>query len=459
MTVGTARPLPLPGRDWRALLQLAWPMLIGQLAQIGMGVVDTVMAGAVGRTDLAAVAVGFSMWMPVYVMCLGVLSAVTATVARAEGAKDRAALAASVRQGVWLAGGLAAIALTLMLHGDHLLVFMGVDPAVRPMAALYLEGMAIGAPAMMLFLVLRGLTEGGGSSRPVMVIQVLAFLSNVPLNYLFIHGELGLPALGGAGCGWASGFVMWIQLTALAVLTRRRWRPLLHGFGAVEPRRLWSMLRLGFPVGAAMFAETSIFALVALLIGRLGATTLAAHQIALNFSALLFMVPTSLGLALTVKVGHALGAGEPARARRYAAQGAWSAVFFACCSAFALLVFPYSIVSLYTPDEAVRQLAVTILAYSAAFQLSDGLQVTAAGSLRGYHDTRMTMVITLLAYWGVGMPLGYALGLTDLLGPRQGVLGLWTGLVAGLTVAALLLNARLLRISGRHLRAAGLAVP
>ncbi|MCC6716135.1 MAG: MATE family efflux transporter, partial [Gammaproteobacteria bacterium] len=189
------------------------------------------------------------------------------------------------------------------------------------------------------------------------------------------------------------------------------------------------------------------------------ATTLAAHQIALNFSALLFMVPTSLGLALTVKVGHALGAGEPARARRYAAQGAWSAVFFACCSAFALLVFPYSIVSLYTPDEAVRQLAVTILAYSAAFQLSDGLQVTAAGSLRGYHDTRMTMVITLLAYWGVGMPLGYALGLTDLLGPRQGVLGLWTGLVAGLTVAALLLNARLLRISGRHLRAAGLAVP
>ncbi len=459
MTVGTARPLPLPGRDWRALLQLAWPMLIGQLAQIGMGVVDTVMAGAVGRTDLAAVAVGFSMWMPVYVMCLGVLSAVTATVARAEGAKDRAALAASVRQGVWLAGGLAAIALTLMLHGDHLLVFMGVDPAVRPMAALYLEGMAIGAPAMMLFLVLRGLTEGGGSSRPVMVIQVLAFLSNVPLNYLFIHGELGLPALGGAGCGWASGFVMWIQLTALAVLTRRRWRPLLHGFGAVEPRRLWSMLRLGFPVGAAMFAETSIFALVALLIGRLGATTLAAHQIALNFSALLFMVPTSLGLALTVKVGHALGAGEPARARRYAAQGAWSAVFFACCSAFALLVFPYSIVSLYTPDEAVRQLAVTILAYSAAFQLSDGLQVTAAGSLRGYHDTRMTMVITLLAYWGAGMPLGYALGLTDLLGPRQGVLGLWTGLVAGLTVAALLLNARLLRISGRHLRAAGLAVP
>jgi MATE family multidrug resistance protein len=313
--------------------------------------------------------------------------------------------------------------------------------------------MAIGTPAMMLFLVLRGLSEGGGSSRPVMVIQVVAFLSNIPLNYLFIYGELGLPALGGAGCGWASGCVMWIQLTALAVLTRRRWRPLLRGFGAVEPRRLWSMLRLGFPVGAAMFAETSIFALVALLIGRLGATTLAAHQIALNFSALLFMVPTSLGLALTVKVGHALGAGQPARARRYAGQGAWSAVIFASCSAFALLVFPYQIVSLYTADEAVRRLAVTILAYSAAFQLSDGLQVTAAGSLRGYHDTRMTMVITLLAYWGVGMPMGYALGLTDWLGPRQGVLGLWTGLVAGLTVAAVLLNARLVRTANRQLRA------
>lgn len=453
MTEAAAQPLPPPGRDWRELLQLAWPMLVGQLAQIGMGVVDTVMAGAVGRTDLAAVAVGFSMWMPVYIMCLGVLSAVTATVARAEGAKDRAALAAAVHQGVWLAGGLAAIASTLMLHGDRLLAFMDVDPGVRPMAALYLDGMAIGTPAMMLFLVLRGLSEGGGSSRPVMVIQVLAFLSNIPLNYLFIYGELGLPALGGAGCGWASGCVMWIQLTALAVLTRRRWRTLLRGFGTVEPRRLWSMLRLGFPVGAAMFAETSIFALVALLIGRLGATTLAAHQVALNFSALLFMVPTSLGLALTVKVGHALGAGEPARARRYAAQGAWTAVIFASCSAFVLLVFPYRIVSLYTADEAVRRLAVAILAYSAAFQLSDGLQVTAAGSLRGYHDTRMTMVITLLAYWGVGMPMGYVLGLTDWLGPRQGVLGLWTGLVAGLTVAALLLNARLVRTANRRLRA------
>jgi MATE family multidrug resistance protein len=213
------------------------------------------------------------------------------------------------------------------------------------------------------------------------------------------------------------------------------------------------MIRLGFPIGAAMFAETSIFALVALLIGRLGATTLAAHQIALNVSALLFMVPTSLGLALTVKVGHALGAGVPARARRFARLGAWSAVVFASGSAFLLLVFPFQIVSLYTPDEAVRQLAVAILAYSAAFQLSDGLQVTAVGSLRGYHDTRMTMVITLLAYWGVGLPLGYTLGLTDELGPRRGVFGLWAGLVAGLTVAALLLNARLFRTAARHLRA------
>jgi MATE family multidrug resistance protein len=448
-----ASSLPSPARDWRDLLQLAWPMLIGQLAQIGMGVVDTVMAGAVGPTDLAAVAVGFSMWMPVYIMCLGMLSAVTAVVARAEGARDRQALAASAQQGVWLAGALAAIAVTLLLHGERLLAFMDVDPAVRPMAARYLDGMAIGTPAMMLFLVLRALTEGGGRSRPVMVIQVLAFLCNIPLNYLFIHGKLGLPALGGAGCGWASGCVMWVQFITLALLLRRRWRPLLRGFGAAEPQRLASMIRLGFPIGAAMFAETSIFALVALLIGRLGATTLAAHQIALNFSAVLFMVPTSLGLALTVKVGHALGAGEPARARRFAGLGAWSAVVFASGSAFVLLVFPYQIVSLYTPDEAVRQLAVAILAYSAAFQLSDGLQVTAAGSLRGYHDTRMTMVITLLAYWGVGLPLGYALGLTDELGPRRGVFGLWTGLVAGLTVAALLLNARLFRTAARRLRA------
>ena len=182
----------------------------------------------------------------------------------------------------------------------------------------------------MVFQVLRALSEGSGHSKPVMIIQVIAFLTNLPLNYIFIHGLWGAPKLGGAGCGWATGCVMWLQLIMLAWLLRAQWRPLLrkHGDASRAPQwqQLWPLIILGAPIGAAMFTETSIFAGAALLIGRLGATTLAAHQIALNYSALMFMVPMSLGLALTVKIGHMLGAQASLRARRFAALGAITSV-------------------------------------------------------------------------------------------------------------------------------------
>jgi MATE family multidrug resistance protein len=209
------------------------------------------------------------------------------------------------------------------------------------------------------------------------------------------------------------------------------------------------MLKLGFPIGAAVFAEISLFALVALLIGPLGATTIASHQIALNFSSLTFMVPLSLGLALTVKISGALGAQQVLRARRYVKMGANFAVAFALLSASVMLLLPEYIVAIYSSDPAVRALTVQLLIFAAAYQISDGLQVTAAGCLRGYHDTRIVMVITLFAYWGIGLPAGYVLGLTDHLGPRLGVQGLWVGLVLGLTVAAILLNWRLWRVSHR----------
>lgn len=438
--------------DLRELLQLAWPMLIGQVAQLGTGVADTIMAGAVGPTDLAAVAVGFSIWLPTYIFAIGVLSAVTARIARAFGAGDQAAQAITLQQGFWLALALAALLLAMIPYGHYLLPLMHVDPAVQPLTKIYLQGMTMGIPAIMGFQVLRALSEGSGNSRAVMIIQIIALLANLPLNYIFIQGLLGAPKLGGAGCGWATGCVMWLQLVLLGALTRPRWRallahPVLAGARGPQLPLLKQLLLLGAPIGGAMFAETSIFSGAALLVGRLGAVPLAAHQIALNYSALMFMVPMSLGLALTVKIGHALGAGEPSRARHIAAFGGSISIVFALCSAAIMLIFPYRIASAYTGDEAVRLLTVQILAYSASFQLFDGLQVTAVGSLRGYHDTRITMAITLIAYWGVGLPLGYVLGLTDFLAPAHGVLGLWTGLIAGLAVAALLLNWRLVAIS------------
>ncbi len=434
-------------------MQLAWPMLIGQVAQVAMGVADTVMAGAVSALDLGAVAVGFSLWLPVYVFCIGVLSAVTATIARAVGAADDNRQANAFQQGLWLALGLAILAILVVVRADAILPLMQVDAAVQPLAKLYLQGIAFGIPPIMLFQVLRALSEGSGHSKPVMIIQVIAFLANIPLNYFFIHGLFGAPQLGGAGCGWATGIVMWLQLLCLGWLLRTRWQMLLRkrngSTRAPQWSQLWSLIKLGAPIGGAMFTETSIFAGAALLVGRLGATTLAAHQIALNYSAMMFMVPMSLGQALTVKIGHSLGAYDAIRARRFAWLGAVTSAIFALVSAAIMLSIPYPIASAYTSDEAVRQLTVQILFYSACFQLFDGLQVTAIGSLRGYHDTRVTMLVTIVAYWLVGLPLGYTLGLTDIFGTANGVFGIWIGLVAGLAVAALLLNWQLIGTSKR----------
>lgn len=429
-------------------------MLIGQAAQVAMGVADTVMAGAVSATDLAAVAVGFSLWLPLTLLGNGIFTAVTALIARANGANDPAGVKAVFQQAVWLALLVGAVNTLLVSKTSVLLGLMKVDESVQPLAKLYLHGIALGVPALTLTQVLRSFSEGSGRAKPVMAINVCALLVNIPLNYIFIHGLFGAPRMGGAGCGWATGLSLWLQLAALATLLYPRYRAHLRQWRRPQPAQLWRILHLGFPIGAAVFAEVSIFGLVALLIGHLGATIIASHQIALNFSALMFMVPTSLGIALTVKVGHSLGAGEVQRARRFTRLGAASAVLFAGASASAMLLLPQHIVALYTSDPAVQALTVQLLAFAAAFQLSDGLQVTAAGSLRGYHDTRATMLITLIAYWGIGLPSGYVLGLTDYLVPMLGVKGLWIGLILGLTVAAVLLNWRLARISRKSMHAA-----
>lgn len=442
-------PQPSARRDWRALLQLAWPILIAQLAQVGMGVTDTVMAGGVSATDLAAVAVGFSLWMPIVFSFVGVLQATTAMVARAVGAGDEERLAATMRQSVWLALLLSVAGIALLLLAPALLRVMAVAPEVRPIAEVYLTGVAMGLPGALLFQVLRGLSEGSGRSKPIMLISVGGFLINIPLNWFFIHGLTLpggltlLPALGGGGCGFATGSVQWLLCAALAWHTAPQWRPRLRRLGPPRWRELGALLWLGGPIGGALFLEVSIFAVVSLLIGPLGAQALASHQIAMSVSATTFMIPSALGAALTVRVGNALGRGEAARARRIAWLGAATGVALALATAATMVLGGEHIVSFYNDDPAVRQLAVYLLMFAAAYQVSDALQVTAAGSLRGYHDTRVTFVLTIVAYWGVGLPVGYITGLTDWWGAPMGVAGFWLGFVAGLSTAGLLLNIRL----------------
>jgi MATE family multidrug resistance protein len=449
------------GTEAYSLLKLATPIIIAQLANTAMGFVDTVMAGRVSPQDLAAVALGNSIWIPVFLLMTGILLATTPKVAQRFGAGAQDEIGPLVRQALWLALGVGVAAAVLLWNAEIVLTLMDVDPALIEPSMGYLRAVACGFPAVALYHVLRCFSDGLGHTRPSMILGLCGLALNIPLNYIFIYGKLGLPAMGGVGCGWATALVMGFML--LSMLWWMKWAPFYQPskiFGHFEWPQwpvLKRLLSVGLPIGISVFAESSIFAVIALLIGGMGATVVAGHQIALNFSSMVFMIPYSLGMAATVRVGQALGRGEPREARFAAGVSMATALAYACLSASLMLLLREQIAQIYTPDHAVIAVATTLLVYSALFQFSDAIQVTAAGALRGYQDTRVTMILTLFAYWGIGLPAGYALGLTDWLGEPSGPSGLWQGLVVGLTCAGGMLAVRLAGSARKRIRAAKMA--
>ena len=454
-------PVSRPARvrtEVRALLGLAFPIIISQVATTAMGFVDAVMAGRVGPRDLAAVALGNSIWIPVFLLMSGILLATTPKVAQRFGANSHQEIGPIVRQALWLALITGLCAAFILLAAEPLLHLMNVAPDLIEPCMGYLHGIASGMPAAGLYCVLRNFSDGLGRTRPSMVLGLCALALNIPINYVFIYGHLGVPAMGGVGCGWATAIVMWFMALGMVAWT---WRGAVYQSSRVYSHFEWPqwaiikrLLSVGLPIGIAVFAESSIFAVIALLIGSLGATVVAGHQIALNFSSLVFMIPYSLGMAITVRVGQALGRQQPREARFVAGVGMGTALVWAGISASLILLLREQIATVYTADPLVIEVATMLLMFAALYQFSDVIQVTAAGALRGYQDTRVTMILTLFAYWGIGLPVGYALGLTDWFGPANGPSGLWQGLIVGLTCAALMLSVRLTRSAKERIRMA-----
>ncbi|MFB4367631.1 MATE family efflux transporter [Pseudomonas sp. LR_1] len=438
------------------LLALATPIIIAQLAYTAVGFVDTVMSGRYSSRDLAAVALGNSVWVPVFLLMTGILLATTPKVAQRFGASQHGEIGPLVRQALWLALAVGAMAGTLLWNAEFVLHLMKVDADLIEPTLGYLHGVAFGMPCVALFHVLRCYSDGLGRTRPAMVVGLLGLLVNIPLNYVLIYGKLGLPPLGSTGCGWATALAMLFMLLCLLW-----WIGRAPAYRATTPLQRfdwpdWSLIKrllgIGLPIGIAVFAESSIFAVIALLIGGLGETVVAGHQIALNFASLVFMIPYSIGMAATVRIGQALGRGAPRDARFAAGVSMVTALAYACVSASCMLLLREDIAAIYTPAPEVIALAASLIVYAALFQFSDAIQVTAAGALRGYQDTRATMIMTLFAYWGIGLPVGYVLGLTDLFGPATGPAGLWEGLIVGLTCAALMLTLRLKSSAGQRIR-------
>lgn len=436
-------------REARALILLGAPMVAHNLAHMGMQFTDTVMAGRLSAVDLAAVAVGGAIFTPIFVFIFGLLMAVSPTVAHLFGAGRYVRIGHYLRQAGWLALLAALLGVLGLYHGGALLRLAGIAPDVVPLAEGYMRAIAWGLPAACLYHVLRFTSEGVSHTRPLLGIAMLGLVLNIPANYVLIYGELGFPRLGAVGCGYASALVMWAMFIAMLLYMRRRdiYRRfrLFARFEWPQPAELRELVVLGLPIGVAIFMEVSLFATTSLLMATLGTVAVAAHQIAVNFSGMMFMVPLGLSMALTVRVGQAAGRGEPGQARFAGWTGIGVCGVFMLASAAFMLLFRRQIAELYTESGEVATLAAGLLVMSAIFQFSDGMQVAGAGALRGLKDTRVPMFMTVLAYWGVGFTLAWGLGIAAGYGP----LGVWTGLIGGLSVAALLLNWRFWRLARR----------
>ncbi|HET7844275.1 MAG TPA: MATE family efflux transporter [Xanthomonadales bacterium] len=437
----------------RATLALALPVVVAQLLSVAMNVADTVLAGHLDTRVLAAVAMGYQVWVLALLVVIGLMLAVTPAIAQLDGAGRRGETGAVFRQALWIALAIGVgLFLAMYFGAPPLLEAFGVAPAIRDEALGFLRAIAWGAYPLAIFFACKNFSEGLSLTRPGMYFSILALVLLVPLAWVLMYGRLGLPALGARGAGIAHATVLWVQALAfLAYVARRRHYRAAQAFVRFDPpsaREIGALLRVGVPMGVSIFMEGSLFVATALLVGRLGEVPAAAHQIAISCASVTFMLPLGIGMATTVRVGNAVGRQDPSGIAWAGAAGLALALVTQFVSAALMLLVPGAIVAAYTADTAVAALAVTLLGYAALFQFSDGVQALFNGALRGLKDTAVPAVITILAYWGVGMPLGWWLGIER----GGGAAGLWSGLIAGLSVAALLLTLRFVLMARRFRR-------
>ena len=438
----------------RRLFTLALPVFLAQIAPTSMGFVDTVVAGKASPTDMASVAVASSFWMPTMLFGQGMLMAITPLVAQTLGADSRGAVGRFLRQGAWLALFIAALLMAVIygislgvLHMDR------VEPDLARLTSGYLQAIMWGLPGLMLYCAQRAFLEGHGRTRPAMLAGFIGLGVNIPLNFVFVFGWLGAPALGGVGCGVASAVVCWV-MSFVMFLSVRRFKPRAWRFEALQLSLALRIARIGLPGAFAMLVETLSFAIIAVLIAPLGTAVVAGHQVAMNVSGLVFMLPLSLGVATTIRVGSNLGEGDLAGARTARRTALCLALGMAALTASVLLFGRRYIPLVYTDDAAVIALASMLLVYDAIYQFSDATQVVSMAALRGYNDTRAIFGIAFISYWLISLPLGYGLGLTSWILPRPlGVVGFWIAIIFGLTCAAFLVLWRLARLERLPLEA------
>ncbi|WP_386685855.1 MATE family efflux transporter [Lonepinella sp. MS14437] len=437
----------------KKLIQIAIPILLAQIAQNSMGLVDTIMAGRVSAADMAAISVGASIWFPLVLFGQGLLLALPPTISYLNGSGQRSDIAHQVRQGLWIILLVCIPLGGLIYHSDVVIQAMNMEEKLANITIGYLHAMLFGLPAYLLLINFRCLNDGVAKTKPAMVITFIGLLLNIPLNYIFIYGKFGVPAFGAVGCGIATSIVNWAMCIMMIAYSRQSYH--LHDLKVFEQliekpdfSTLKKLLKLGFPIATALWAEVALFALTSLFLSPLGTDMVASHQIALNTSSFVFMFPMSLGMATTILVGQRLGEKSPKQAKKVSYIAIAVGLNITVITAFVTIFWREQIAQIFVKDLHVITLASSLLIVASLYQFSDTLQVLAGGVLRGYKDTKAILYITIFCYWILAMPIGYTLAMTDWIMPHLGAMGFWIGFVVALTAAAVLLLYRMWRLQG-----------
>ncbi|MEC1717618.1 MATE family efflux transporter [Schinkia azotoformans] len=434
-------------------IKILFPILITQIGLYAMNFFDTMMSGRASADDLAGVAIGSSLWIPIFTLVNGILLAITPIIAQLVGAKNTRNVPFSIIQGVYLSIVIAGIILILgFVAIDPILNTMSLTTEVSYIAKHYLIGLGFGVIPLVIYTVLRCFIDALGHTRVTMVITLSSLPINVILNYVLIFGKLGFPELGGIGTGYATAITYWVILgfALFVVIKLAPFRPfqLFRTLYPVQFKTWKEILKIGLPIGFAMFFETSIFAAVTLLMSEYNTLTIASHQAAMNFASYLYMIPLSISMALTIVVGFEVGAKRFKDAKIYSFLGISFAIVMALITSVLLYFLRESVAGLYTNDVQVLELTTHFLLYAILFQLSDAFGAPIQGALRGYKDVNATFIVALISYWLIGLPTGFLLAKYTSLA----AFGYWIGLIIGLAVGAIMLFGRLFIIQAKKIR-------
>ncbi|SFL41762.1 multidrug resistance protein, MATE family [Gracilibacillus orientalis] len=428
----------------RLFMIILIPILITQVSMYAMNFFDTIMSGRAGAADLAGVAIGSSLWVPVQMAVVGILMAMSPIVAQLTGANEEEKIPFTVQQGIYVSIGLGVVVTligTFLI--DPILGLMDLEDRVQHVAKYYIITIGLGMIPHFIYNLLRSYIDGLGHTRISMAIILISLPLNIVFNYIFIFGKLGLPAFGGIGAGIASGLTFLVNLI-LSILIVHYVRPfrghkIFHKFVKPSLKEWFSQLRLGLPIGFSIFFEVSIFSAVTFMLSVYSTNTIAAHQAAINFASFLYMIPLSIAMSLTIAVGFEIGAKRIQDAKTYSYMGIISGVIIAFLAGGIIYLLDDQVAHLYSDHQEVIELTKHFLYYAIFFQFADAVGAPVQGILRGYKDVNITFWMSLVSYWLIGLPSGWLFAnYTNL-----DAFGYWLGLIVGLSAGAITLFGRM----------------